>query len=59
MSTGMPMAEASERDRRFRRSMYAFISALLLGYLAFKAWHISVAIDVFDGQVIEAEGAAK
>ncbi len=53
------MAEASERDRRFRRAMYGLIGGLLLGYLAFKAWHISIAIDVFDGQVIEAEGAAK
>ena len=53
------MAEASERDRRFRRSIYALIGALLLGYVAFKAWHISIAIDVFDGQAIEAEGAAK
>ena len=59
MFTGMPMAEASERDRRFRRSIYAIIGALLLGYLVFKTWHISIAIDIFDGQIIEAEGAAK
>lgn len=50
------MAEASSRDQRFRRSMYLLISALLLGYLAFKAWHITVAIEAFDGQVINAEG---
>lgn len=50
------MAEASERDLRFRRLIYAVIGALLIGYLAFKAWHIRIAIDAFEGQVIEADG---
>jgi|GEM_PF-2640093 len=55
------MVEASRRDQRFRRSMYLFIGALLLGYLAFKAWHITIAFEAFDGQVIDAGnlGAAK
>lgn len=56
MFTGNPVAEASERDRRFRRLIYGVIGALLIGYLAFKAWHVSVAIEAFEGQVIEADG---
>lgn len=56
MYTGSPVAETSERDLRFRRSIYAVIGALLIGYLAFKAWHVSIAIEAFDGQVIDADG---
>ncbi len=50
------MVEASSRDQRFRRSMYLLIGALLSGYLAFQAWPITIAIEAFDGQVIDADG---
>ncbi|WP_275041640.1 hypothetical protein [Leisingera sp. ANG-M7] len=41
--------------------MYLLILALLAGYAGFKAWHLSVAFEAWDGQVLEgsASGAAK
>lgn len=51
----------SEENPRFRRTMYLLILALLAGYAGFKAWHLSVAFEAWDGQVLEgsASGAAK
>ncbi|MDC0657370.1 hypothetical protein N6L27_05120 [Leisingera sp. SS27] len=51
----------SEENPRFRRMMYLLILALLAGYAGFKAWHLSVAFEAWDGQVLEGtvSGAAK
>ncbi|MBQ4823524.1 hypothetical protein J4729_03005 [Leisingera sp. HS039] len=59
----MPPTEnkTSEENPRFRRAMYLLILALLAGYAGFKAWHLSVAFEAWDGQVLEGtvSGAAK
>ncbi|WP_264212327.1 hypothetical protein [Leisingera thetidis] len=54
----MPRAE---ENPRFRRAMYLLMLALLAGYIGFKAWHLSVAFEAWDGQRLEEEapGAAK
>lgn len=59
----MPPTEnkTPEENPRFRRSMYLLILALLTGYAGFKAWHLSVAFEAWNGQVLEGtvSGAAK
>lgn len=54
------MAEVEENPR-FRRAMYLMILALLVGYVGFKAWNLSVAFDAWGAQPIEGPvtGAAK
>ncbi|WP_162798644.1 hypothetical protein [Sulfitobacter sp. SK012] len=54
------MAEAEENPR-FRRAMYLLMFVLLLGYLTFKGWHLSVAFEAFKDQALEGPtaGAAK
>jgi len=54
----MPQAE---ENPRFRKAMYLLILALLAGYLGFKAWHLSVAFEAWDGQELDGvvSGAAK
>ena len=54
------MAEAEENPR-FRRMMYLLMLALLLGYLGFKGWHLSIAFEAFKDQPLEGStaGAAK
>lgn len=54
----MPQAE---EDPRFRRNMYLLILCLLVGYIGFKAWHLSVAFEAWGNQPLEGEvaGAAK
>jgi len=53
--------ERNEREKKTQRVMYILLITLLLGYLGFKSWHISVALDSYDGQVLERDitGAAK
>ena len=55
------MAETSDRDRRFRNKVYVLIAALAIGYFGFKAWHISVAMDVWQAQEVAGDktGAAR
>ncbi|UWQ78373.1 hypothetical protein K3725_13760 [Leisingera sp. S132] len=50
-----------EENLRFRRMMYLLILALLAGYAGFKAWHLSVAFEAWNWQVLEGtvSGAAK
>lgn len=43
----------AEENPRFRRAMYLLILALLAGYIGFKAWHLSVAFDAWEGQPLE------
>ncbi len=54
------MATAS-RERKSQRIFWTLILALLLGYGAVKYIHIVQAIEVYKGQVLEADisGAAK
>lgn len=51
----------TEEDPRFRRNMYLLILFLLVGYIGFKAWHLSVAFEAWGNQPLEGEvvGAAK
>ncbi|WP_271949891.1 hypothetical protein [Ruegeria faecimaris] len=41
--------------------MYLMILVLLVGYIGFKAWHLSMAFEAWEGQAIEkaVPGAAK
>lgn len=43
----------AEESPGFRRAMYLLILALLAGYIGFKAWHLSVAFDAWEGQPLE------
>ncbi|MFY0681651.1 MAG: hypothetical protein JXR13_13845 [Thalassovita sp.] len=51
----------TEDNPRFRRAMYLMIMFLVLGYLGFKAWHLSMAFGAWEGQMIQGSlpGAAK
>ncbi len=51
----------AEENPRFRRAMYLIIMVLLVGYIGFKAWHLSMAFEAWEGQAIEGAvpGAAK
>ncbi len=55
------MTDRTEKDPRFRNAMYILIACLILGYIAMKAWHISLAFDAFEGQELpqDTTGAAK
>lgn len=55
------MQETSERERRFRNRMLTFLVVLLFAYLSFKAWHISLALEVWPAQHLDGDttGAAK
>lgn len=51
----------TEKEPQFRNKMYAMIALLLIGYIGIKSWHIYIAIDAFQGQVLvrDTHGAAK
>jgi len=53
--------DRSEREKKTQRVMFVLLATLLLGYLGFKYWHITVALDSYEGQVLETDitGAAK
>lgn len=55
------MAERTDHDRRYRNRMLVLIGVLLLSYIAYKGWHISISLDAYDRQQIEGpkNGAAK
>ncbi len=51
----------AERERKSRRLFMALILVLILGYAVVKSVHISTAMTVYKGQVLERDttGAAK
>jgi cell division protein FtsB len=51
----------AEENPRFRRAMYLMLLLLLIGYIGFKAWHLSMAFGAWEGQAIvgDVPGAAK
>lgn len=53
--------DRTEKEPRFRTLMYIMIGTLIVGYFGIKARHISMAIDAYQGQVLERDtaGAAK
>lgn len=52
--------KTNDIESRFRRGLIAFLVLLLVSYLAYKAWHISLALDAYQGQVLQGTtGAAK
>ena len=55
------MTRKAEEDPKFRRLMYAMILALLVGYIGLKSWHVMIAMDAYQGQVLseDTKGAAK
>lgn len=59
--TGIKALPRTEKEPQFRNKMYVMIAVLLLGYMGIKSWHIYIAIDAFQGQVLErgTHGAAK
>jgi hypothetical protein len=62
MSFGLAkMTDRTEKDPRFRNTMYALIAGLALAYFGMKAWHIKLALAAYEGQVLEQDthGAAK
>ena len=61
MYTGLvSVMKTNDIENRFRRGLIAFLVLLLISYLAYKTWHISLALDAYEGQVLEdTTGAAK
>jgi hypothetical protein len=45
--------DRTEKEPRFRKKMFALIGALLMGYIGIKTWHVSVALDAYQGQVLD------
>ncbi|MDE2791038.1 MAG: hypothetical protein OXI81_11520 [Paracoccaceae bacterium] len=48
------MPERTDRDRRFRNMMYALILSALVAYLGYKFLHVSVAMNAWTSQTIDA-----
>ncbi len=42
----------TEENKNFRNIMYGLMIALLLTYVGYKAWHLSLAMEMFEGQGI-------
>lgn len=50
-----------EKEPQFRNKMFALIGFLLVAYIGIKSWHVMIAVDAYQGQVLETgtQGAAK
>ncbi len=61
MSCGRVMTDRTEKAPGFRNAMYALIGVLFIAYIGMKAWHISLALEVWKTQPIAGptDGAAK
>ncbi len=55
------MPEASKVDQQYKKRVLLLIAAIFIAYLGFKAWHISVSLEVWKNQELETpvQGAAK
>ncbi len=53
--------DRTEKDPQFRNKMFVLIGVLLIGYIGIKSWHVMIAIDAYQGQVLDhsTQGAAK
>ena len=40
-------------NKSFRNLMYVMMFALLVSYIGYKFWHVSLALDAFEGQEID------
>lgn len=43
---------AADRERKSRRLFFCLILGLLIGYAAMKTWHIQLALQAYEGQVL-------
>ena len=56
----MTTAEGGRQSRRFARFMFVLIASLLVGYGAYKAWHIRLALAAYQDQPLQGvAGAAR
>ena len=46
------MEQTAKEDPKFRRKMYILMASLLVAYIGLKSWHIYVALQAYEGQVI-------
>ncbi len=49
------MNDLADRERRSRRLFIAIMVGALVCYLGFKTWHISVALEAWQGQPLTAD----
>jgi hypothetical protein len=55
MSIGNAMNDLADRERRSRRLFIAIMVGALVCYLGYKTWHISVALEAWQGQSLTAD----
>ena len=55
------MNDLADRERRSRRLFIAIMAGTLVCYLGYKTWHLSVALEAWQGQALTADtsGAAQ
>lgn len=55
------LMDRTEKEPQFRNKMFVLIGVLLLGYMGIKTWHVSIALEAYQGQVLDRDvtGAAK
>ncbi len=49
------MNDPADRERRSRRLFVAIMVTALVCYLGYKTWHISVALEAWQGQALAAD----
>lgn len=45
----------TEENKSFRNLMYIMIFTLLLSYIGYKFWHVSLALNAFEGQEVDTQ----
>jgi hypothetical protein len=50
-----------KNESRFRNFLFLIFAVLILGYAGYKTWHVSVALDAWQGQQLQDDitGAAR
>ena len=49
------MNDLADRERRSRRLFITIMVGALVCYLGYKAWHVSVALEAWQGQALTAD----
>ncbi|MCG8490528.1 MAG: hypothetical protein MI743_02840 [Sneathiellales bacterium] len=45
----------TKENKSFRNGMYALLLFLLVAYIGYKVWHLSLAIEMLQGQEVEVQ----
>jgi hypothetical protein len=55
MLIGSAMNDLANRERRSRRLFITIMVGALVCYLGYKTWHVSVALEAWQGQALTAD----